>query len=137
MSLNYLDHVNIRTARLPEMTAFYGEVLGLREGPRPPFEIGGAWLYCGQRAAVHLVEVSRRPRAEEPAIEHFAFRATGLRAFLDRLVARAINHEISVVPEWELRQVFLRDPDGNHIEVTFAAGEAWEEPAVGPTRPGR
>jgi len=42
MTLSYLDHVNIRTARLAEMAEFYQAVLGLDSGPRPPFRFGGA-----------------------------------------------------------------------------------------------
>ena len=56
MPLSALDHVNLRTAHLEEMCAFYCEVLGLERGPRPPFPFPGAWLYCGGRPCVHLVE---------------------------------------------------------------------------------
>jgi catechol 2,3-dioxygenase-like lactoylglutathione lyase family enzyme len=51
MPLSHLDHVNIRTANLAVLSRFYAEVLGLAPGPRPAFRFGGAWLYCGDRAA--------------------------------------------------------------------------------------
>lgn len=124
MSIEFLDHVNIRTARLTEMTVFYAEVLGLRPGARPPFKFDGAWLYCGERAAIHLVEVDRAPRAGEPRIEHFAFRAVGLADFLARLREMDVAYRITTVPGVNLRQVHVQDPDGNHIEVAFAAEEA-------------
>jgi catechol 2,3-dioxygenase-like lactoylglutathione lyase family enzyme len=126
MALIDLDHVNIRTTRLAEMLRFYGRVLGLEEGPRPPFRIGGAWLYCGPRAAVHLVEVdevSEPPKAPKPRIEHFAFQAEGLADFLETLRDYGVAYRISIVPGLEIRQVNVFDPDGNHIEVAFAAGE--------------
>ncbi|MFQ5775363.1 MAG: VOC family protein [Kiloniellaceae bacterium] len=123
MSIKCLDHVNIRTARLAEMTAFYTEVLGLRPGARPPFAFGGAWLYCDAQAAVHLVEVPEDPRAGEARIEHFAFRAEGLGDFLALLRGMDVAYRIAVVPDLGLRQVNVRDPDGNHIEVAFAAEE--------------
>jgi catechol 2,3-dioxygenase-like lactoylglutathione lyase family enzyme len=123
MTVKALDHVNIRTARLGEMVAFYSEVLGMRPGARPPFTFNGAWLYCGERAAVHLVEVSRAPQAGEPRIGHFAFQAVGLADFLTRLRGKDIACQVSVVPDLDLRQVFLHDPDGNQVEVTFAAEE--------------
>ena len=81
MPLIQLDHVNIRTARLAEMTAFYRDVLGLAPGNRPPFAFDGSWLYCGERAAVHLVEVPEPPEGRAPKIEHFAFQASGLTDF--------------------------------------------------------
>ena len=123
MTLLALDHVNIRTARLAEMTRFYEEVLGLPSGPRPPFAFGGSWLYCGAQAAVHLVEVGQTQKWVPGAIEHFAFRAEGLAEFLARLRARNTAYRISIVPKLDLRQINLHDPDGNHIHVDFAANE--------------
>lgn len=123
MTLQQLDHVNIRTARLAEMTRFYAEVLQLRPGVRPPFRFHGAWLYCGDVAAVHLVEVETPPQAGEPRIEHFAFRAAGLAGFLARLREMDVAYRATVVPEVGIRQVHLYDPDGNHIEIAFAASE--------------
>lgn len=123
MALSYLDHVNIRTARLGAMTEFYQDALGLEAGERPPFRFDGAWLYCGDKAAVHLVEVPQAPETGQPRIEHFAFRAEGLAGFLDRLRDREIAYRISIVPGLELRQVNIFDPDGNHIEIAFGADE--------------
>ena len=123
MALIDLDHVNIRTTRLAEMTAFYQTVLGLESGERPPFRFGGAWLYCGAKAAVHLVEVPEDPEAPKPRIEHFAFKAEGLARFLEALKGRGIAYRISIVPGLELRQVNIHDPDGNHIEIAFATSE--------------
>lgn len=123
MTLSYLDHVNIRTARLAAMSEFYQDVLGLQDGERPPFKFDGAWLYCGDKAAIHLVEVPQAPETGQPRIEHFAFRAEGLARFLGRLRDRKIAYRISIVPGMGLRQVNVFDPDGNHIEIAFAAEE--------------
>src|SRR5690606_3490166 len=122
MPLARLDHVNLRTADLSGMVAFYTEVLGMTIGPRPPFAFGGAWLYCGEGAArqatVHLVEVARRPEPEVGLrLEHFAFAAEGLAAFLANLKSRGVSYRIGVVPGLGTIQVNLADPDGNHIHV--------------------
>jgi catechol 2,3-dioxygenase-like lactoylglutathione lyase family enzyme len=122
MPLCWLDHVNIRTANLEAMTHFYAEVVGLVLGPRPPFSFGGAWLYCGDKAAVHLVAREVEQRGEAP-IDHFAFRAQGLTDFLARLKSLRVPYRVTVVPHLELRQVNIADPDGNRIEVAFAADE--------------
>jgi catechol 2,3-dioxygenase-like lactoylglutathione lyase family enzyme len=127
--LQVLDHVNIRTANLVALRRFYADVLGLKDGARPPFTFGGAWLYCGERAAVHLVEVghlveiAKSPEERAPRIEHFAFRASGLADFLDRLRRLGIGYGIALVPGSGNRQVNVFDPDGNHIEIQFAAEE--------------
>jgi catechol 2,3-dioxygenase-like lactoylglutathione lyase family enzyme len=123
MPLVWLDHVNIRTANLETMTRFYAGVLGLTLGPRPPFSFEGAWLYCGDKAAVHLVS-KRNMSTAESSIDHFAFRATGLAEFVNRLKANDVPYRITVVPKLELRQVRISDPDGNRIEVAFPAEES-------------
>ena len=126
MALNALDHVTIRTARLGALTDFYDRVLGLNPGKRPPFGFAGAWLYCDGHAALHLVEVADSPEVPAPRIEHFAFRAENPAAFLARLREFDVAYRTAVVPEFGIRQVHLRDPDGNHIEIAFAPGEDTE-----------
>ena len=127
VALSALDHVNIRTERVDALAGFYAQVLGLRRGPRPPFAFGGAWLYCGDRAVVHLVEVEpggagSQPSAADPMelqLSHFAFRATGLRAFLARLTQAGIQHAVGQLPGAPITQVNLRDIDGNALHVDF------------------
>lgn len=123
MSLLYLDHVNIRTARVAEMAAFYDEVLDLKKGARPGFAVGGAWLYCGERAVVHLMEVAAGTTEPPGRVDHFAFRAQGLKKFLAKLRAQRVPYQIAIVPDLGIRQVNLRDPDGNKIEIAFTADE--------------
>ncbi len=129
MALAWLDHVNIRTANLAAMTHFYAEVLGLAPGPRPPFSFDGAWLYCRDKAVVHLVLTSKVAGADA-SIDHFAFRATGLAEFVSRLKAHNVPYRISIVPQLELRQVRIADPDGNRIEVAFPPEEAVDPAAL-------
>ena len=125
MSLSYLDHVNLRTTRLSELCAFYGEVLGLRRGPRPAFPFGGAWLYCGERPVVHLVEVASAPeRVSELSLQHFAFRGQGLSGMLDSLRRAGIEPRVSVVEDFGICQLNLTDPDGNHLHLDYPLAEA-------------
>ena len=46
MPLGKLDHVNVRTAQLDKMIAWYEDVLEMEVGPRPNFPFPGAWLYA-------------------------------------------------------------------------------------------
>lgn len=124
MKLGRLDHVNVRTANLEAMTAWYRDVLGMTVGARPPFSFPGAWMYCGDQAAVHLVGVERAPEGREPRIEHFAFSATGLKEFMARLEQGNIRHEARKVPGVGIVAVNIWDPDGNHIHIDFTPEEA-------------
>ncbi len=124
MALIGLDHVNIRTADLDGLCRFYEDVLGLAQGPRPNLNFGGAWLYCGDSAVVHLVALSKPAKVDEVQIEHFAFRAEGLAVFLARLDGKGIAYKQTTVPGSGRQQVFIRDPDGNRVEIQFGAEDS-------------
>lgn len=125
MPVKRLDHVNLRTARLAEMIAWYRDMLGLEAGWRPDFAVNGAWLYIGDQAAVHLVEVAEHPPVpEDPLIEHFALAAEGLADFIALAERRGESLRLARVPNGGPIQVNIWDPDGNHIHVDFAAEEA-------------
>jgi catechol-2,3-dioxygenase len=120
-----LDHVNIRTARVSDLVAFYQSVLGLVPGPRPPFSFAGAWLYGGDRPVIHLVEIAASEAApahtpEDLRLSHFAFRATGLGDLVARLRTAQIPHQIARLPGSDVMQVHFTDPDGNALHVDVA-----------------
>lgn len=120
-----LDHVNLQTVQLGAMIAWYTEILQLKQGYRPNFPFAGAWIYAGDMPIVHLVEVATAPpKATDLALEHAAFRAKGLRGFLDRLQAADERLRVVRVPDMPLVQVNVWDPDGNHLHVDFDAAEA-------------
>lgn len=124
MPIDMLDHVNLRTANLAAMERFYREVLGLAPGFRPAFAFPGAWLYAGERAAVHLVGIERAPKGEEPRIEHFAFLCSDLATMRARLTAAQVPFRAARVPTTGNLQLHVLDPDGNHIELQFSKAEA-------------
>ena len=125
VTMNRLDHVNVRTANLDRMIAWYGEMLGMTPGPRPDFDFPGAWLYAGDDAVIHLVGVSDPPApADRLALEHFALSATGLRPLINRAETRGERYALRKVPSFPIVQVNLWDPDGNHLHVDFDAAEA-------------
>lgn len=129
-----MDHFTVLTERLDETVAFYGDLLGLLPGERPPFRFPGAWLYCGPRAVLHLV--AGRPVPADPAgvLDHMAFAATDLEQTLERLEARSLHYDLRRLPGSGLWQLFFNDPNGARVELDFAASEtlsaarmqAWE-----------
>ncbi len=120
------DHVNVRTARLDEMVAWYRAVLGLRPGLRPAFPFPGAWLYAGGQALVHLVGVSAAPGADakDLKLEHFALRGSDFEGFLAHLKTRGVAWELGRPPGSGIVQVNIWDPDGNHVHVDFPDPDA-------------
>ncbi len=142
MSIARLDHYTIRTTDLAGAKRFYVEVLGLIDGPRPPFDFPGAWLYAGEGEAalpvVHLVGIDAEPSSGLTAylgetvrpthagtgpIDHIAFVATGWPELRARCAALGVSYDQRTVPGLGLHQVFLRDPNGVRIELNYPAAE--------------
>ena len=139
MPLDRLDHYTIRTPHLKPTRHFYVDVLGLADGHRPPFDFPGHWLYCNDRAVVHLVGVDltdkgglvhflgdRAPAnlSGGGAVDHIAFRASGLRTMRDHLNAQRIVYRERTIPTLDLHLLFIEDPNGVTIELNYAAREA-------------
>ncbi|MEM9582801.1 MAG: VOC family protein [Pseudomonadota bacterium] len=124
MTIKRLDHVNLRTTRLDEMVAWYVDILGLANGPRPNFPFAGAWLYAGEHAVVHLISVDNEACGSETELklEHFAFSAEDAEAFEARLTSRGETFQRSEITALKLAQYNVFDPDGNHIHVDFQIG---------------
>lgn len=130
-----LDHYSIRTTELEPCRKFYRDCLGLREGPRPPFDFPGIWFYAGDVSVVHIVGVDPTNQAATSdylgsrtgvlrgggAIDHVAFAARGLAAMKARL--QGLSFRERKVPSLGLIQLFLEDPNGVTIELNFAASE--------------
>jgi len=128
-----MDHVNIRTAKPEETRDFFIDVVGLRNGDRPPFAFGGYWMYAGDQAVVHIVDArdggahgmaSGRAGA---AVDHIGFRMTGFGALRDALQKRKIEPLMRIVPRNGDVQLFVDDPNGVTVELTFAGSEVSEE----------
>jgi len=129
MHIQRMDHFTIVTDRLAETLAFYA-LFGLREGPRPPFSVPGAWLYVENRPILHLIEVVTMPEPRRGALDHMAYHAQGLLATTQLLEGHGIPHRIIRTPApFRMWQLFFEDPNGVDVELDFdpleAAPEDW------------
>lgn len=151
MPINKLGHFSVRTTALEDSRRFYCDVLGFREGFRPPFDFPGAWLYRGgdesDYGVVHLIGIDRndpagltqylgdRPEASlhgSAAVDHLAFLATDLADMHRRLRGAGLDYRERTVPSLGLHQVFVEDPSGVTIELNFPAAEVVAAQAAGP-----
>lgn len=125
MRIDGLDHATLRCRPqdLRAACAFYRDLLGLEEGPRPAFDFPGHWLYAGGRPVLHLVarEGVAPPAGPSPgaSFEHIAFRARGLHEIRVLLDSRGIRYAEAPLPGFPLHQLFLTDPFGLRVELTF------------------
>ena len=117
-----LDHYNVSTRKLKETIEFYESVLGFENGPRPPFNFPGAWLYSAGHPVLHLNDIAGTDREQRPdsgVIDHVAFGSRGFEAMRAHLSAKGIPHRVNQVPGSTRWQLFFRDPNNVEIELNF------------------
>jgi catechol 2,3-dioxygenase-like lactoylglutathione lyase family enzyme len=122
IDVGLLDHYNVSTRKLQETVRFYENVLGLKNGPRPPFNFPGAWLYSAGHPVLHLNDISqtdREQRADSGVIDHVAFGSRGFEAMKKHLSGKGIDYRVNLVPNSTRAQIFLRDPNNVEIELNF------------------
>jgi glyoxylase I family protein len=106
-----VHHVAICVADAEQGLAFYRDVLGMTELPRP--DLGpGHWLDAGGQQ-VHLMQAE----LPVPQANHFAIRVDDIGAAVDDLKAQGVDvNRIPLVPGAG-HQAFLHDPFGNFLEL--------------------
>jgi catechol 2,3-dioxygenase-like lactoylglutathione lyase family enzyme len=119
MFVKGLDHFNIWSSDVAALRHFYCDIVGLKEGPRPPLSFPGVWLYCGDQAVLH-VNLGERPRGDNTgAVDHLAFAAVGEPEVLTaRLEREGIKYGAQTAAGG-VQQVFCQDPNGVKIEFNF------------------
>jgi catechol 2,3-dioxygenase-like lactoylglutathione lyase family enzyme len=125
-------HFSITVADIERARAFYGKILGLKEIERPDFGFPGAWYQAGS-VQLHLivpppgVETGRPAPALTPVAGHIAFE-------IDDYQAMKAHLELAGVELLGLGarvgQMFVRDPDGNVVELIQPGGQLGGGPAT-------
>ena len=138
MPLSHIEHFLLQTADMEKTREWYVNVLGMRVGPNPDFKFPVFWLYLGDKDVVHVTEgggkvsenrkryVGQESQATtgSGAIDHLAFRATGLRDMIAHLKALGIDFKQRQVDDQGLYQLFMFDPNGVKIELNYSNAEA-------------
>lgn len=122
INVGLLDHYNVSTRKLKETVRFYEDVLGFKNGPRPPFNFPGAWLYSAGHPVLHLNDISQTDREQRPdsgVIDHVAFGSRGFEAMKQRLGGKGVPYRVNLVPNSTRCQIFLRDPNNVEIELNY------------------
>lgn len=124
MAISGLNHFTVLTADLDATLAFYCDLLGLRNGPRPPFDFPGAWLYTGEQATLHVIAGRALPADPAGVLDHIAFSASGLADTAARLQRGGVRYDLRRLPGDGTWQLFCHDPNGARVELDFSADEA-------------
>lgn len=126
MPVQALHHYTLRCTpgEVEALAAFYVRVIGLQVGDRPLLPLPGAWLYAGGQPIVHIYanvdeQGARALGASTGPLDHISFRGENLAATRRHLRAIGCDFTEAPVPGRPLHQVFVRDPKGLKIELTF------------------
>jgi glyoxylase I family protein len=121
IGVDTLHHVCISVTDLARAKQFYGQVLGLPEITRPPFDFLAVWDQLGDRQ-LHLIDhpgtrTLRGTTVIESREGHFGIRVRSYRETLEHLKAHGVPirdrpHNLTPWP-----QIYVTDPDGNVIEL--------------------
>jgi catechol 2,3-dioxygenase-like lactoylglutathione lyase family enzyme len=123
-----LFHVLIKTNDLPLTLRFYKDVIGLREAVRPAMGNPGAWLACSSPVGEQIIHVwaggaGMGPTGISPygagTIDHVSLTAIGEEAYRARFRKFGLPWREFVIPNTTLSQLFVFDPSGVQIELTF------------------
>jgi catechol 2,3-dioxygenase-like lactoylglutathione lyase family enzyme len=108
--------VNCHDAPLDDMTAFYGDLFGLANVPRPEIPgVPGTWKGVGA-LELHLVGAPARRTPIDTTGNHFCFAVDDLDAAIAELEARGIEYQRAVQGASTV-QIWINDPAGNTIEL--------------------
>jgi catechol 2,3-dioxygenase-like lactoylglutathione lyase family enzyme len=143
MQIQALFHVAIKTSDLDATVRFYTRVLGLEEAARPDFGYPGAWLAIpnGGDAIIHIyaggpaLGPGGTVASGSAAIDHLSLMTTGYHDFRARFEQHGLPYREFVVPNTTYWQLFVYDPSGVQLELTFDGAK--EEGALPDMSPGR
>jgi glyoxylase I family protein len=127
------NHVAVNVTDVDKSREFYEKVIGLKKLPRPKINIPGEWHGVGE-SAIHLIGGERRTDGIDPTGPHIAIQVDDIDqtkaslnemgvAYLDAAVMIA---KLNLTPEQQKmvgRQVWVKDPDGNVIELQERTAE--------------
>lgn len=132
MPVTDLNHYFIRANDLEGTKSFYCDALELEPMPRPAFTFPGYWLGRNGKIWVHMglaaIPHANRHYMGTPAsaptdnagvVDHIAFAATDPDAFRERLTRLGCQWWARCFAEFDLFQIFVRDPNGLAIELNF------------------
>ncbi len=139
MPLSHIEHLLIAADDIDATRDWYARVLGMTSGPHPDFGFPVHWMYLGVVDVVHIGPSAKMAGAIQKqylgrtsqasgqgtgAIDHIAFRASGLRDMISHLRKQNVPFTQRRANGQALFQLFFHDPNGIKIELNFDAAEA-------------
>lgn len=113
LRVTHIDHVTVLVTDLPAARAFYSGVLGLNEiAPPTEFDFVAVWYDLGGQY-LHLLQ---KPQPDTPSPRHFCLHVADIAAAREHFRSLGIRLD-ETVKIAAADRFFVRDPDGNRIEL--------------------
>ena len=108
--------------------------MGMTNGDRPPLPFPGYWMYLDGKAVIHIVGIDENDPSGlidylgdvdlnyldgGGAVDHLAFRASDPQGLITHLNTMGIPYRQRKVPEMNLFQLFLEDPNNITLELNY------------------
>ena len=139
MPISHIEHILVSTDDMDGTRDWYAQVLGMHEGWHPEFNFPVYWMYLGEVDVVHIGPSASKAGSNQQtylgrlgqntgngtgALDHIAFRATGLAQMKEHLARLKVDYKERRANGQALYQLFFFDPNGIKIELNFDAVEA-------------
>jgi catechol 2,3-dioxygenase-like lactoylglutathione lyase family enzyme len=139
MPLSHIEHFLVAADDIDATRDWYARILGMTSGPHPDLGFAVQWREVGDVDIVHIGPSAKMAGENQKkylgrtsqggaigtgAIDHIAFRATGLRQMLEHLRAERVPFTQRRANGQALFQLFFFDPNGIKIELNYASAEA-------------
>ncbi len=119
-----LNHFNITASPslIEQVKRFYIDTVGLTIGPRAHLEHAGYWLYAGELPILHLSAcqtMETDATTGKGYFNHISMSCVGLKAAIAKMIATQTPYRLIQLPDVHQTQIFLKDPAGIGVELTF------------------
>lgn len=118
ITIEGFHHAGFMVTDVERSAEFYEGLLGLKPLPRPDLGFPGRWYDLGRGQQLHLMQTAEMPgqTGQYGFDTHIALSVPDTDAVQRELEARGIEYALGSGRAGAV-QVFLRDPDGNMIEL--------------------
>jgi len=118
-----LNHVGVYVSNLAKSTAFYENILNLKQIPEPFHDGKHTWFSIGVAGHLHLIQGEAKEFTRDKN-DHLCFSVKSIEAF----IANLDNHKVEYT-NWPgtakeptvrvdgVKQIYFKDPDGHLIEI--------------------
>ena len=118
-----LNHVGVYVSNLTKSTAFYENILNLKQIPEPFHDGKHTWFSIGVAGHLHLIQGEAKEFTRDKN-DHLCFSVKSIEAFITNLDTHKVEYtnwpgtaKEPTVRVDGVKQIYFKDPDGHLIEI--------------------